>query len=406
MKIGLVGAGAIAEHHLEVLGEQPGVVVAAVCDIDDARANAVARRTGARAFSEWEAMLAAEQLDALFVCTPPPIHAAPTVAALQRKLPVYLEKPLARSLAEGRAINRAWQESGTVCAIGYQWRSLDVLDELQAMLRVTAPGLLVSRSYGPTESARRDLEGRAGWFGDPGTSGGVLFELASHDIDLQIALAGSVESVQATAGSGLLALADDPATALDDRSPCCCASRAAASAGSTCLEPGRRPRRSTHSTCTRRRGAALTLDPVFELRGRADGEDVSIDGAVPPRVSSVSVSSPPSQRRSGRRSLQPRGALETLPPCSRASGRPSSADQRPHAATCRRRFVRQSFPGISGRPPVASVSTLQNLPVVCRSRGRRPCGGDVQRRAVEDAVGRALVRGRSPRAPRPRARAP
>ena len=111
----------------------------------------------------------------------------PAVAALAAGLPVYLEKPLARSLADGRAIVSAWQKSGTVCAVGYQWRSLDVLAELQALLRVTAPGMLVSRSYGPTEHARRDLEGRAEWFADPRRSGGILFELASHDIDLQIA---------------------------------------------------------------------------------------------------------------------------------------------------------------------------------------------------------------------------
>ena len=61
---------------------------------------------------------------------------------------------------------------------------------------MTKPGLLVSRSFGPTEGARRDLERAATWFADPAASGGLLFELASHDIDLQIALAGPVESVQ------------------------------------------------------------------------------------------------------------------------------------------------------------------------------------------------------------------
>ena len=72
-------------------------------------AQVVAERAGASAFTRWEEMLAAGGLDALFVCTPPMHHAAPAIAALERGLAVYLEKPLARSLADGEAIVAAWQ---------------------------------------------------------------------------------------------------------------------------------------------------------------------------------------------------------------------------------------------------------------------------------------------------------
>ena len=58
--------------------------------------------------------------------------------------------------------------------------------------------MLVSRSVGPTEPGRA-----ASWFGDPAASGGILFELGSHDIDLQQSLAGPAESVQALSGRGL-----------------------------------------------------------------------------------------------------------------------------------------------------------------------------------------------------------
>ena len=69
MRVGFAGAGAIAEHHLGVLDQQPDVVIAAICDLDERRADAVAERTGASSHSDWEAMLAVEKLDALFVCT-------------------------------------------------------------------------------------------------------------------------------------------------------------------------------------------------------------------------------------------------------------------------------------------------------------------------------------------------
>lgn len=288
MRVGFVGAGAITEHHLEVLSGQPEVDVAAICDVDAARAGLVADRSGARAFTDWQEMLGTFELDALFVCTPPAHHAAPAIAAFERGLAVYLEKPLARSPADGEAIVSAWQQSGAVCAVGYQWRSLDVVHSLRSLLRGTQPGLLISRSFGPTEGARRDLEHAGSWFADPAASGGLLFELASHDIDLQIALAGPVESVQAFAGSGLLALADRPPSLLDDAVAVLLSFEgggigAAHVAWSTQQSPP------LYALDVQGADVALQLelDPVFELRGRARGADVSVLGTVHPRVSSV-----------------------------------------------------------------------------------------------------------------------
>ena len=288
MRVGFAGAGAISEHHLAVLGGQPGVEIAAICDLDEARARGVAERLGARAFTDWEEMLAADVLDALFVCTPPAHHAAPAIAALARRLAVYLEKPLARSHADGEAIVEAWERSGAVCAIGYQWRSLDVLDELRAILGNAKPGLLVSRSFGPTEGARRDLERAATWFADPAASGGLLFELASHDIDLQITLAGPVESVQARASSGLLALAGGRSSALDDAvSVLLSFTSGAIGSCHVAWTTAQVPPLYALDVQSADAALQLVLDPVFELRGRARGAEVSTIGTVHPRVSSV-----------------------------------------------------------------------------------------------------------------------
>jgi myo-inositol 2-dehydrogenase / D-chiro-inositol 1-dehydrogenase len=208
VRIAIVGAGAIARTHvghLETLGHE----VVAVCDPLAERARALAAPIGAEAHADWRPMLDAVRIDALFVCSPPATHAAPACAAFERGIPVYLEKPLARSLDDGREIVGAWDASGCVCAIGYQWRSLDVVAAARDALAGSPPGLLVSRSFGGTEPARADLSTAAAgsWFSDLRQSGGILFELGSHDIDIQRALAGEVESVHATARAGLLALA-------------------------------------------------------------------------------------------------------------------------------------------------------------------------------------------------------
>jgi predicted dehydrogenase len=293
VKVGFVGAGAIVEHHVRVLAMQAEVDVAAVCDLDELRAAEVAVRLGARPYCEWKTMLAEEELDVLFVCTPPPGHAEPAVAALALGVPVYVEKPLARTLADGLAIVDAWNASRVVCAVGYQWRSLDVLDDLRLHLGDARPGMMVSRSMGPTEGARSDLEHvRAGteasWFVDPSRSGGILFELGSHDIDLQLALAGSAESVQAYAGSGLLALAGKPAAGLHDTvSVLLRFAHGGLGAVHVAWSDAQVPPIYTLDVLAPKVALHLELDPSFKLRGQAYGLDVCATGSVHPRVSTV-----------------------------------------------------------------------------------------------------------------------
>ena len=139
MRVAFVGAGAIARTHSALLADAAGTSVVGVCDPIVERAQA-RRGRAPRPYADWEAMLDAERLDAVFVCSPPGGHAAAVAGALARGIPVYVEKPLARSLADGLAIVAAWEAAGCVCAVGYQWRSLDVVAAARAALAGARPG--------------------------------------------------------------------------------------------------------------------------------------------------------------------------------------------------------------------------------------------------------------------------
>jgi predicted dehydrogenase len=277
VRVAFVGAGAIARTHIALLAGPGEHEVVAVCDPIIDRAQAAS--PGARAYAEWEAMLAAERPDAVFVCSPPGGHAAPLLGALARSIPAYVEKPLARTLADGLAMVAAWEASGCVCAVGYQWRSLDVVAAARAALARAHPGLLVSRSFGPTEPARADLGAAAAgsWFADPRQSGGILFEVASHDIDLQLALAGRVDSVQAGAAAGRLALAGREAGGLSDTVTVLLrfsgGGLGTVSAGWT--SEGSRPLY-TLDVLAADATLVLDLDPEYRLRGRAGGRWVDL----------------------------------------------------------------------------------------------------------------------------------
>jgi myo-inositol 2-dehydrogenase/D-chiro-inositol 1-dehydrogenase len=283
VRVGIVGAGAIARRHLAVLADHPDAVVSAVCDVNAGTAEAMAATTGATAHAEWQQMLEAERLDAVFVCTPPAAHLGPATAAFERGNPVYLEKPLARSADDGEAIVAAWRASGVVCAVGFQWHSLDLLDRVRAELQSAPAGLLISRSLGPTE------RGRAGtWFGDARASGGILFELGSHDIDLQRAVAGPVVSVQAASAAGLLATSGADAPELDD-AVAIVMRFAGGGLGLVALGWTEAQQPPVYSLDVMAADVALRLDldPEFRLHGRSRGAEVEATAADNPRRTSV-----------------------------------------------------------------------------------------------------------------------
>jgi predicted dehydrogenase len=200
LRAAIIGAGWIAERHVPLLDSIADVELVAACDLDRTRARAIAEPRGARAYDRWEELLEREQLDLLWVCTPPLAHRGPAVEALERGIHVYLEKPLARDVSDGEAIEQAANRSDAICAIAYQWHALDLLDGLHELIAGQTVGLLVGRNYGPTA-------GRS-WFVERSQGGGQIFERASHHIDLQRAIAGDVIEVSAVAGTVALASGD------------------------------------------------------------------------------------------------------------------------------------------------------------------------------------------------------
>jgi myo-inositol 2-dehydrogenase / D-chiro-inositol 1-dehydrogenase len=196
MKAGILGAGWIGQRHAQTLAGRTDVTVAAVCDLDVDRADQLAAAVGARVFGNWRDMLDEAELDVLWICTPPRAHADPAVAALDGGLPLYLEKPIARSEPDAARIVEA-ATRGTVCAVGYQWRAVDVLADLGAALAGQTIGCLVGESVGGTQSRP--------WFLNRAEGGGNLLERGSHHIDLARAVAGEVAAVQAAQSAVRLA---------------------------------------------------------------------------------------------------------------------------------------------------------------------------------------------------------
>ncbi len=304
LRVGIVGAGWIAADHRVVL-ERLGHEVTAVCDLDRGRADRLTRGR-ARVYADWRELLEAEELDAVWVTTPPREHAGPAVAALERGLPVYLEKPIARTLADGRAIVDAWRRTGGVCAIGYQWHAAEALERLRDVLAGQELALLLGQSIGPTASRP--------WFLERAGGGGNLLERGSHQLDLVRAVAGTVASAQTVASPVLLAQGEGERGDIEDAATLLlrCASGAVATvvvAWTRQGQPGTYSLDAVASEAT----LHLELDPRFRLSGRVGGRDVESGMTVHPFERSVArFLEAAREHDQGRVFCTPDDALETL----------------------------------------------------------------------------------------------
>ena len=268
IRVGMIGAGWIAQEHRRVLDSLADAELVAVCDVDKERAETLAESAGARAYLDWRELLDGEELGALIVCTPPRSHREPAIAALERRLPLYLEKPIARTAEDASEIVAAAEQTGTVCAVGYQWHALDLLDELPGLLEGQQIGLLVGTSIGPTQSRP--------WFIDMRAGGGNLLERGSHHLDLARTVAGEVVSVQAAAGRVRLARNADDAGDIDDALTIMLelASGALATIVIAWTRPGQ-PGSYGLDIVASDATFRLALDPDFRLTGVRNGQPVN-----------------------------------------------------------------------------------------------------------------------------------
>ena len=188
-KIGFIGAGGIAGRHLETLKVQADVEIAALCDVNRETAQAKAEHYGGRVYTEWKPMLESEELDALFICVPPFAHGAMELAAVARKLPMFIEKPIALDVARAAPILRAVSEADLLTVVAYKYRWDAHVLRAKSMLALRTQGLVVGNFWTSMPGAP--------WWRRQEQSGGQMVEQTTHIVDLARYLCGDITHVQA-----------------------------------------------------------------------------------------------------------------------------------------------------------------------------------------------------------------
>ena len=116
LKVALVGAGHMGKFHAQAIAENPEVELAVVCDVDAARAAAVAAPSGARVMTDVRAL--AGQVDAAVIAAATSVHHKVAVPLMEAGIAVLIEKPLAGTAEEARQIALVARRTGVVAQTG------------------------------------------------------------------------------------------------------------------------------------------------------------------------------------------------------------------------------------------------------------------------------------------------
>jgi predicted dehydrogenase len=186
LRVGVIGVGALGQHHARHLGSLNEVRLIGVHDVDSGRGERIAAELGTAAFTDADELLG--RVEAVTVAVPTPAHAEVGMQALERGVPVLMEKPLAATLEEADTLIAAANRRGVQLQVGH-------IERYNRALRA-AEGYLDGPRY--IESLRLAP------FQPRGTDVAVVLDLMIHDLDLVLHLTGSTATEVRAAGLPVL----------------------------------------------------------------------------------------------------------------------------------------------------------------------------------------------------------
>lgn len=124
VKVAVIGAGFMGSMHASIFASDPRAELVAVVDRDVARGKALADSIGkgVRVYTSHEELLAAETLDLVSICTPDHLHLEPALAIAAKGVNLFIEKPIASTIEDGRRIVEACKAANVKLGVGYLLR--------------------------------------------------------------------------------------------------------------------------------------------------------------------------------------------------------------------------------------------------------------------------------------------
>jgi predicted dehydrogenase len=171
-------------------------IVACYTRSEDKR-RAFAAKCGCRAASSYEEILKDGSIVAIINTTPNNVHLETTRQAAEAGKHVFLDKPIANTVADGRAIAEVCKKAGVVLALGYQRRRESQFRWIKAEIEAGRLGKLVQAECNISRDRLGQIDVSSWRYQAAGMPGGVMLQIGIHYVDVLEMLLGSVVRVSA-----------------------------------------------------------------------------------------------------------------------------------------------------------------------------------------------------------------
>jgi hypothetical protein len=169
LRVGVVGVGVMGSNHARVLSELPGVKLVGIADPERKHREFVGRTLGCEAFESHDGLIR-HGVDAITIASPTHTHRDIALDCMARGIHVMVEKPIASTIEEGRAIIAAAQRAGVTLMIGHVERFNPAVEAIKQAIQDEHILSIAITRVGPFPPRMSNV--------------GVVIDLAVHDIDL------------------------------------------------------------------------------------------------------------------------------------------------------------------------------------------------------------------------------
>ena len=195
IRVGVIGAGYLGQHHARVYSELPQASLVGVADTDEGRAAAVAERCGCRPFRDFADLLSG--CDAVSIVTPTTTHYEIAMKCLSAGKDILVEKPIAESLDHARRMIDEAGRRDSILQVGHLERYNPAVTIASSMIE--APEFIEAERLSP--------------FLGRGTDVDVTYDLMIHDLDIILSIVKSEPTDAKAVGKSMMSKKIDVAKA-------------------------------------------------------------------------------------------------------------------------------------------------------------------------------------------------
>ena len=188
INIGVIGCGKIAMvRHLPEISKLKNAKITALFDLNKERAEELSKEYGGKVYDQWQDLIKASDVDAVFVLTANSFHAEISIAALEAGKHVMCEKPMAVTEDECEKMVEAAKKSGKYLMIGQNQRLAEAHIKAHQLIKSGKIGKILTfqTTFGHAGADNWSVDGKKSWFFDKSKAHfGAIVDLGVHKTDL------------------------------------------------------------------------------------------------------------------------------------------------------------------------------------------------------------------------------